>query len=127
MDWGWYDSLTQSPLTPPQWVFGVVWPILYLTILISFVLFIQRDGLHQYLALTCFIVQLVLNISWSLVFFNAKSVAGSLVIIVLLLVSIVAVMITFYKVHPVATYVLIPYALWVGFATYLNVYIYVSL
>jgi benzodiazapine receptor len=125
MDRSWYDSLIQSPLTPPRPVFGIVWPILYILIAISFILFLQQGGIHHYLALTFFIIQIILNVSWSYVFFTAKHLLLSCIIIVLLLLSIVAVMITFYKVNPVSTYLLIPYVIWVSFATYLNVYIYI--
>lgn len=121
----WYDSLKQSPLTPPKKTFGIVWPILYTMILISFILFLQQDGIHQYIALTFFIIQLILNLSWSSVFFTAKQLLASCIIISLLLVSIIGVMITFYKVNPVSTYLLIPYVIWVSFATYLNIYIYI--
>ncbi|SIR17189.1 TspO and MBR related proteins [Haladaptatus litoreus] len=113
----WYTTLQKPAFTPPSWVFGPVWTTLYLLMGIALYL-VWRQG--DRVALAIFAVQLVLNAAWTLVFFGMRWPAGGLAVIVALLVAIGATMVAFWRVDRRATLLLVPYALWVGFATVLN-------
>jgi translocator protein len=118
----WYASLAKPALNPPSWVFGPVWTLLYILIGISFFL-VWRRGLHDRLgrqALAAFVVQLILNALWSVVFFGMQSPGMALIVIVALWCTIVWMIVVFSHKSRTAAYLLIPYLLWVSFAAYLN-------
>jgi translocator protein len=122
----WYNTLAQSPLTPPNWTFGVVWTILYLLMGIA-AFFIWNKGLnkkHVKFALGVFILQLVMNTLWSILFFGLHNPAAALMDIISLWFAIIATMLAFSQVSKKATWLLVPYLVWVSFATYLNYYIW---
>jgi translocator protein len=122
----WYRVLDQSALTPPNWTFGVVWTILYILMGISAFL-IWNKGLHKKhvkFALGIFILQLVMNTLWSILFFGLHNPAAALVDIISLWLAIIATMLASSPVSKKATWLLVPYLLWVSFATYLNYYIW---
>ena len=123
----WYATLTKPSFAPPNWVFGPVWTALYVLMAISLYIvwmeydkakFKKRDTIKP--ALTVFGVQLVLNAVWSFLFFGLKSPLYGLVGIVLLWLAIVWTMIKFWKISKKATWLLVPYILWVSFATIVN-------
>ena len=118
----WYKNLEKPPLNPPSWIFAPVWSTLYFLIAISlFIVWnknVSKDKTDQYII---FVIQLVLNAAWSIVFFGLEDTWYALVVIGLLLLSIIATMVSFAKISRAAMYLLIPYLLWVSFATYLNV------
>ncbi|MDQ5928028.1 MAG: hypothetical protein QG633_466 [Patescibacteria group bacterium] len=122
----WYATLTKPELNPPSWVFGPVWTTLYLLMGVSAFLIWQKGWARKdvKIALSVYGVQLVLNALWSIVFFGMQNPGLALVNIALLFVSIVATMVLFYKISRPAMYLLIPYILWVSFASYLNYAIY---
>ncbi|WP_458204865.1 TspO/MBR family protein [Haladaptatus sp. NG-SE-30] len=113
----WYPTLSKPAFTPPSWVFGPVWTTLYLLMGVALFL-VWRRGSR--VALAIFAVQLALNAAWTLVFFGMRWPAGGLVVILALLVAIVATMVAFARVDRRATLLLVPYLLWVSFATLLN-------
>lgn len=116
----WYLGLEKSSLTPPGWVFPVAWTSLYITIGISLYAFlITADG-NRRPALVVFATQLVLNGAWSWLFFGKHQPGLALVDIVLLWFSIVATIAMFGRRSKLAAVLLVPYLLWVSFATYLN-------
>jgi benzodiazapine receptor len=118
----WYATLEKPAFGPPNWLFGPVWVVLYLFMGIAMFL-IWRQGtksMHVTSALSIFIVQLLLNVLWSVVFFGLKSPVGGLVVIVLLWIAVLATIIRFRKVSEIASMLLIPYILWVTFAAILN-------
>ena len=118
----WYASLEKPPFNPPNWIFGPVWTALYALMGIAAFL-VWRKGIRNRevkIALGIFLVQLVLNTLWSVVFFGLHSLAGGLVVIVVLWIAILLSIITFYRISKVAGVLLIPYILWVSFATILN-------
>ena len=124
---GWYTTLTKPTLNPPGWIFGPVWTTLYTLMGISAFL-IWKRGIHKKVnqrALSIFGIQLVLNATWSIVFFSLQSPGWALVNIVLMWLAIVWTMVVFYKISKPATWLLVPYILWVSFATYLNYSIWV--
>lgn len=117
----WYVTLQQPALTPPNWVFGPVWTVLYAMMGVSLALvWRERKSRAAKLGIGLFLLQLALNASWSLVFFGRRSPLGGLVIIVALLVLIVATIVAFARINRRAALLLVPYLAWVGFATALN-------
>lgn len=122
----WYAALNKPDFNPPNWIFGPVWIFLYLLMGISLFL-VWRENLkndHVKSAFVIFMVQLVLNTFWSIVFFGMQSITGGLIIILLLWLFIILTIIRFRKVSAIASMLLIPYLLWVTFAAVLNFYIY---
>jgi len=117
----WYADLARPPLAPPNWVFGPVWTLLFALLGVAAYL-VYRDGTggERRLALSSFVGQFALNVAWTLVFFGARSIGGGLAVIAALWVAILATLLAFRRVHPVAGYLLVPYLAWVSFAAYLN-------
>ena len=118
----WYSTLNKPSFSPPSWVFGPVWTILYAMMGIALFLIwtnkIQREKKQQ--AILVFSTQLFLNAIWSPVFFGLHSPFMGLIIIVLLWISILLTIIDFYKISKTAAALIVPYFLWVSFATILN-------
>ncbi|HRN30006.1 MAG TPA: tryptophan-rich sensory protein, partial [Terrimesophilobacter sp.] len=125
---GWYASAETPPWTPPEWLFGPVWSILYLAMAIAaWRIWRTPSSRARTTALTLYLVQLLLNGIWSPLFFagyplwgTAALWAASVVIIVLAGV-IVATIAAFHRVDRPAAYILIPYLAWVLYATSLNI------
>jgi benzodiazapine receptor len=118
----WYGAIQKPGFTPPGWVFGPVWTVLYLLMGVAAFLVWER-GLGVRLvriALVWFLVQLVLNAAWTPVFFGLHRIGLAVVVIVLLWVAIVVTMYYFFRVSRSAGILLVPYLLWVSFATVLN-------
>ena len=117
----WYNSLNRPEFSPPNWLFAPVWIILYLLMGISLFMVLKTENCSEKKhALIIFGVQLFLNALWSLVFFGLKSIIGGFFVIVLLWIFIFITFYKFYKVCKAASYLLIPYLLWVSFALGLN-------
>lgn len=118
----WYASLVKPEFVPPNWIFGPVWVTLYAFMGIA-VFLVWRKGL-QYkevqVALGIFLVQLVLNTLWSIIFFGLQNPGAALVEIVLLWLAILATIVAFTRISKVAAWLLLPYILWVSFAGYLT-------
>lgn len=122
MDLSWYNTLNKPFFNPPAWLFGPAWTVLYILMAISAYL-VWRKGFKKKQvkeALKVFAIQLVLNLSWSPVFFGAKNILLALFIILVMLVFIAKTIGAFAKVDKTASYLLYPYLLWVSFATVLN-------
>lgn len=120
----WYVLLAKPSFSPPAWVFAPVWITLYAMMGVSFFLvLVKRDAMNVKKAAAVFLVQLFLNGIWSPVFFGMRAPLAGFVIICLLLISIVIAMVSFFKISRPASYLLLPYLLWVSFATILNFYI----
>ncbi len=128
----WYVGLNKPALNPPGWVFGPVWTTLYLLMGISSYLVFSKKYLFlkkkkkfkRKLALTFYFSQLALNFLWSFSFFYFESPLLALINIAVLFALIVPTIIYSYKVRKIAGYLLIPYILWVSFATYLTLMIF---
>lgn len=121
----WYASLNKSPFSPPNWIFGPVWTTLYFMMGVSLYL-VWMKGLKNKkvkVALFFFAAQLLFNFLWSILFFGAHSPLLALIDIVLLLYAISMTMIKFNIISKPASYLLLPYLLWVSFATLLNFFI----
>lgn len=117
----WFAQLERPPGNPPNWLFGPVWGVLYALMGLALALVWHREkSAERRQALRWWWVQFVLNLIWSPVFFGAHQIAAALVIIVVLLVAIVFTIRAIRRVHPRAALLLVPYLLWVSYATYLN-------
>lgn len=115
----WYAGLRKPPLTPPNWVFGPAWTILYLAIAVAgWLVWLARRRVGVPLLLWG--AQLTLNAMWSYLFFGMQRPGLALVEIAVLLVLILATTDAFFRVRRLAGLLFVPYALWVCFAAYLN-------
>ena len=120
-DTNWYNLLAKPPLTPPAWVFAPAWVFLYLTILVSLILFTtKRRGQNKVNGYIYFIIQLLLNIIWVPLFFIQKNAGLAFIDIIFLDVFVFLIIKEFYKTSQSSAIILIPYFMWVLFATYLN-------
>jgi tryptophan-rich sensory protein len=122
----WYAALKKPSFTPPNWLFGPAWITLYLLMAIAAGLIWQKGLGHPGVraALAAFVVQLLLNALWSPVFFGLRSPLAGAVVIVLLWLAIVLTMLLFWKLSHPAAWLLLPYLLWVSYASALNISIY---
>jgi len=119
----WYAALQKPSFTPPNWLFGPAWVTLYLLMGIAVFLVWQKGldtpGVRS--SLGVFLIQLVLNISWSIIFFGAKSLLGGVVIIVALWLAILWTILKLFRISVTAGWLMLPYILWVSFASALNI------
>ncbi|MBQ7369345.1 MAG: tryptophan-rich sensory protein [Clostridia bacterium] len=115
-----YDKIKTPPLSPPGWLFPVVWTILYILMGVSAGMIFTSDSPKKDDALFIYAVSLVLNFSWSIFFFNLLSFIVAFIILVALWLSILITIIQYYKINKVSAWLQLPYLLWVTFAGYLN-------
>lgn len=117
----WYSSLSKPPLTPPPAYFPAAWGILYTLMTIAFFIVIFKPhSKTKYTAINLFIFQLILNFTWSYVFFELKSIPLALLDVILLLIILIITTTYFFKISKTAGLLLIPYLLQVIFALYLT-------
>ena len=118
----WYDTLAKPFMTPPPEIFSAVWIILYITILTSLIIYtITRSRKNKALGYIYFLIQLIFNIVWAPVFFIMENIMLALVIIIFIDIFTLLTIKEFYKVSRKAAIILIPYFIWIIFATYLNI------
>lgn len=118
----WYVFLLKPTFAPPNWVFAPVWVTLYTMMGISLFL-IWKKGLDKKEinnAFKLFLIHLLVNSLWSVIFFGLRNILGGLIEISILVVLVVIIVTKFYKIDKVAAYLLIPYLFWGIFATFLN-------
>ncbi len=116
----WYPFILKPDWNPPNWIFGPVWTLLYLMMGISVGLVWHNSKQNKNKALGLFILQFILNMAWSAIFFNHHLIGWAFVEIMLMLLAILFTIISFYKIEKLAAYLLIPYLCWVSFASVLN-------
>jgi len=119
---GWYSTLIKPSFNPPNWIFGPAWTLLYILMAIAFAL-IWNAGTEKKevkKAMKLFGLQLILNLIWSFLFFTMQNPAIAFIDIVILLIVINSTIRHFAAINKTAGYLLIPYLLWVSFATLLN-------
>ena len=122
----WYVTLNKPSFNPPNYIFGPVWTILYTLMGISLCIVLKEaKEADKFKLVSIFIVQLILNFFWSIIFFKLHQLGIALVEILMMWASIVAMLILFYKTSKSASLMNIPYLLWVSFATILNYSIYI--
>jgi translocator protein len=118
----WYKGLAKPSFNPPAWLFGPAWTVLYLMMAVAAWL-VWKQGIGAAgvkIALAMFLVQLVLNCLWSILFFGLRSPLAGLVDIVVLWLAILATIVLFFRVSVPAGILLLPYIAWVSFAAVLN-------
>ena len=123
----WYTGLAKPALNPPSWLFGLVWTTLYFLMGIAAFL-VWRKGFERKevkVAFGVFGIQLFLNAIWSIIFFGLQNPGAAFVEIVFLWLAILATIIAFSKISRMAVWLLVPYILWVSFASYLNFAIWI--
>lgn len=119
---GWYETLQPPPGRPPNWVFGPVWTLLYAAMGTAVALVWHRvpSGPAKRHALILFAIQFALNMAWSPIFFALQRIDLALAVIVTLWVAIALTIRRFLPPDRTAAFLLVPYILWVSYATYLN-------
>lgn len=121
----WYDNLHKPNITPPGWVFSVVWPLLYLLIgIASWLVWKKRKEHAIAFPLFIYFFQLLLNLFWSVIFFKLHFIDLALLEMYLLIIFTVFNLMVFWKVSKLATVLLVPYLVWIGFAFSLNFQIF---
>ena len=115
----WYLLLNKSKLNPPGYVFGIVWPILYVLMMVSAFLAHRR-------IFSIFIIQLFFNAAWSWLFFRFQMPLISLLDIYLLIAMNIYILNLMYKENKLAFFLFIPYVIWISFASYLNLFIVIN-
>ena len=118
---GWFATLDKPFLNPPNFIFAPVWTVLYLSLAV-FIWMIDRHPHEQVVkeARRLFVRQLVLNFLWTPVFFGLHSIAGGLIILLVLDYLVFRLIRVSYKINKPATFIILPYFGWLLFATYLN-------
>jgi tryptophan-rich sensory protein len=117
----WYAGLQKPGINPPNWIFGPVWTALYILMGLAFYRVWQRGFTTR--ALASFLLQLVLNFMWSVVFFGLHQPGWALAEIALLWAVILWTVLEFYRLDRPASWMLAPYLAWVSFASILNYYV----
>jgi tryptophan-rich sensory protein len=121
-----FETIDKPPLSPPGWLFPVVWTVLYVLMGVALYKVITtktKEG--NFPAIISFGVQLCFNFFWSIIFFNAQAYLFAFIWLLLLWVAIVANIYFFSKINQASAKLLIPYLVWVSFAGYLNLGIYI--
>jgi benzodiazapine receptor len=123
----WYTTLNKPTFNPPNQIFGPVWSTLYLLMGISsYVVWKRRKIVSGYnWAILVYVLQLLLNLMWSYLFFYEHRIGLSLIEIIILLITIICNAILFYRIKKIAGLLFIPYILWVSFASYLTYSIFI--
>ena len=117
----WFDALEKPAINPPSYLFGIVWPILYVLMGLALALVLSAWGARgRTAAIVAFGVQFLVNLAWSPVFFTLQQIDWALYVIIALDVLVVVTIILFWRVRALAGALLLPYLAWILFATVLN-------
>ena len=120
-----FDALTKPPLTPPSFLFPIVWTVLFILMGVGAArIFMTEPTAARNRDLIVYVVQLAVNFFWSIIFFNLQAYAFAFFWLILLWVLILTMIYLFCKVDKPAALIQIPYAIWVTFAGYLNLMIW---
>ncbi len=125
---GIYEEIITPPLAPPSWLFPVVWTILFILMGISAAMIYndrKASMAQKKSALYTYALSLIVNFFWSIIFFNFRAFFFAFIWLVLLLYLIINTILKYYKIKPLAAYLQIPYAIWVSFAGYLTLAIWI--
>jgi tryptophan-rich sensory protein len=120
----WYAYLNKPSFSPPNWIFGLVWLILYLLMGIAVYLNWVKKSKQAKFNVRLFFVHLFFNLIWTPIFFGAKNTLIALFVILIIWQLIIVMIFSFQKVNKLSAYLLIPYFFWVTFACLLNFYIW---
>jgi translocator protein len=118
----WHAALTKPPLNPPNWLFGPAWTLLFSLMAYAAWRVWKLDATpEQSTALWLFAVQLIVNAAWSWAFFGMQSPLTGIIVILPFLALVIATTVAFSRLDAVSGWLMLPYPLWVAFATYLNI------
>ncbi len=122
-----YGTLELPPYSPPTWLFGVVWSILYILMgIAAYLVYITPSNAEDKRnALFTYALQLLVNFSWSIVFFRFQAYGAAVLVLALLLFLVALTLMFFYKINKIAAYLILPYFIWLLIAYYLNVGVFV--
>lgn len=120
-----YKEINQPPLSPPSAVFPVVWTILYILMGISSYLVYEKKDADNKNALTLYAIQLAVNFIWPIFFFGFNAYLFSFIILIVLWIFVLLTIISFYKINKTAALLMTPYLIWLTFAGYLNLGVYI--
>tara|TARA_Y100001970_G_C14089068_1_gene778962 strand:- start:117 stop:590 length:474 start_codon:yes stop_codon:yes gene_type:complete len=115
----WYSSLNKPIFNPPDWIFAPVWTTLYFFMTISIWL-IWHSPKKENKIIYLYLGHLIVNTTWSIVFFTFHSILGALIVLLLLIIFIIILIINFKKINLISFYLMIPYLLWCFYALILN-------
>lgn len=118
------ESVTKPPLSPPDWLFPVVWTILYILMGISSYLVFEKDKSEAKQPLALYAIQLAMNFMWPIFFFLLNAYLFSFIWLTVLWAPVIAMTVMFYRVSRLAGLLQIPYILWLTFAAYLNLSVF---
>ncbi len=120
----WYGFLNKPIFSPPNWIFGSVWTVLYVLMGVALYLALSGKGKgEREKAIRIFAIQLILNAAWSIIFFGMRNPALALEEIIALWIAIILTIKAFLKINKLAGKLLVPYLVWVSFAAILNLFI----
>ncbi len=119
-----FDMLKKASLTPPGFVFSIVWPILYILMGISSYYIYEENTCQSNCCLKIYAINLFVNFLWSPIFFGLGLRLFSFIWIIVLDIVVIFMILCFYKINKKAAYIQIPYLIWLLFATYLNLFTY---
>ena len=123
-----YEDIIRPPLSPPSWLFPLVWTVLFILMGISAaMIYLDRNTPvpQKKSALYTYALSLIVNFFWSIIFFNMRAYLFAFIWLLLLLYLIIRTIMKYYKINPLAAYLQIPYLLWVSFAGYLTIAIWI--
>ncbi len=117
----WYKALIKPAIQPPGWVFGVVWPTLYVMMGLALAMVLHARGTRiRTAAIGLFLLQFVINLTWSPIFFGQHEVTAAFFIILVMLGVAIATTFAFARVRKAAAWLMVPYLVWISFASILN-------
>ncbi len=123
-----YEDIIKPPLAPPMLLFPIVWGILFVLMGIgSAIVYTRKDDLNEEVssALKTYALNLIVNFFWSIIFFNMQAFLFAFIWLVILWIIILIMILKFKKISPIAAYLQIPYLVWVTFAGYLTLAIFI--
>lgn len=118
------EEAVKPPLSPPQWIFPIVWTLLYILMGISSYLVYQKDKTSSKQPIAVYVIQLALNFMWPVFFFSLKAYLFSFIWLILLWAFVLAMTVMFYRTDKIAGLIQLPYLIWLTFAAYLNLGVY---
>lgn len=115
-----YMQLVKPPLSPPKQIFGVVWPILYALMAFAAAIVYNKNFNFSEKPLNLYFIQLIVNFCWSIIFFRLNSYWLALIVLIILDILVIYLTVLFHKFNKISFILILPYLIWILFATYLN-------
>lgn len=117
----WFDALVKPAAMPPGWAFGAAWTVLYILQGLALAMVLNARGNRlRGTAVTLFVVQFAVNLTWSPLFFAAHQISFALLLIAVMFLAALATTFMFGRIRPLAAWLMVPYLAWLCFAAALN-------